>query len=798
MKKQSIIVFFTLFVAAITATTTIGGPPRHPSGKDSVKIYRDNYGVPHVYGSTPRSLFYGVGYAQAQDRLWQAEIHRRLATGTLAEFFGPDSLEGDVFARTMFGPAERRVAQLETVTPRGRTILQAFADGMNAWIQEATDSGQLPVEYGALGLSVRPWTVDDSVATFMLLASQFGWFGSEELENGAHLQELVAIHGPVDGYAIFADTHWLDDPDAPTTIPDEGGRKPLHHGKKPYAKLPKAVPKAPSDFDRVLRGWKKNLRKAGIGEGPASNAVVLAPKLTTKKHALLLGGPQMGYSAPQINHEIGIHGAGFNITGTQIAGAPGVQIGVSREYAWTLTSGVSDNSDIYQETVINGQYLFNGELLAFDCRRETINVRGAGSVEVPVCESVHGPVIFEVDLPEPAPYDLAYTLKNSTNGLEMSSWEAWANLPRARSLHDFGKTLSAIAYNFNVLYADTRNNIAYWHIGKIPIRADGDDPWLPHDGSGGFEWQGYIPWKEMPHTRNPAQGWLASWNNKPVTGWENSVADFGTFGPVHRVNTLINLLEELTPRSATLATLEEINRTAGMTTDTPSGSARTVFVSTLLDDLIDHIELNPAADPKYNEIVELLEKWDWLQIDADQDGFYDQPAVAIFNTWWQKLVNRVFADDLGSTGQPNVVSNLLARLLDEDPAVPLLYNYLGGETIEQAVTQTFMETVDQLEPDNWLQEAAYIKWSRVVPLPFVDELETPWMNRGTYNQLVHLGKGRRLHGKNVVAPGQSGDPLSSHYADQLELYASWNYKPMILNRKDLKGHTEEVIHLKVP
>ena len=802
MKCRSIIVFCTLFMA--TVTTVVGTPHEPTHSKGSVKIYRDDYGVPHVYAATLKSLFYGVGYAQAQDRLWQAEIHRRLATGTLAEFFGPESLEGDVFARTMFGPTERRVALLDTITPKGRTILQAFTDGMNAWIQEATATEQLPIEYPQ-GLGVRPWTVDDSVATFMLLASQFGWFGSEELENADHLQKLIAINGPAEGAAVFADTHWLDDPDAPTTIPDEGGQRPVHQGKKHRADWvrAKARHKAAAGFDKALRGWKKNLRKAGIGRGPASNALVLAPKLTMDRRALLLGGPQMGYSTPQINHEIGIHGAGFDVTGTQIAGVPGVQIGVSQKFAWTLTSGVSDNSDIYQEVVANGQYLFNGEYRDLDCRKETVNVLGADStmvpVMVPVCESIHGPIIFELELPE-EPYDLAYTLKNSTQGLELTSWEAWATLSRARSVRDFGQTLSAIAYTFNVLYADARGNIAYWHIGKIPIRAEGDNPWLPHDGTGGSEWQGFVPWKEMPHTRNPAQGWLASWNNKPVAGWENSVAGFGTFGPVHRVNTLINLLQELTPRSATLDTLADINQTAGSTTDTPSGSASTVFVSTLLDDLIAHIELDPTADPLYGEIAALLKQWDWLQIDADQDGFYDQPAAAVFNTWWQKLVDHVFADDLGTTGDPNVAGNLLARLLDDDPAIPLLHDYLDGETIEQAVTRTFKDTVDHYsstdpDPANWLQPVAYINWSAIGAVAVLD---TPWMNRGTYNQLVHLGRGHKLYGKNVVAPGQSGDPSNPHFDDQLELYASWNYKPMILDRKDLRGHTEEVIHLRVP
>ena len=190
MKAGSMVISLCVLVNLGAAVTAVhAGHSRRNQGP--VKIIRDDYGVPHVYAAKVTPLFYGVGYAQAQDRLWQADIHRRLGTGTLAEYFGADSVAGDVFARKVFGPSERRAALLETVSPEGRAILQAYADGMNAWIEEATASGKLPVEYTAQGLTPRPWTVDDSVATFMFLASQFGWFGSEELDNAAQLQELI-------------------------------------------------------------------------------------------------------------------------------------------------------------------------------------------------------------------------------------------------------------------------------------------------------------------------------------------------------------------------------------------------------------------------------------------------------------------------------------------------------------------------------------------------------------------------------------------------------------------------------
>lgn len=778
-------------LALVLIATTVA-----PATAEQVRVIRDEYGVPHVYGSTLAATWYGVGYAVGQDRLWQADLLRRLGTGTSAEFFGPGSVGGDVVARSLYGPRERRDALFEAAAEETQDILESFAAGMNAWITEATATGQLPIEYAALGLSPRPWVPDDSIAVSMALLANFGEFGADELTNAADLEELIARFGPAEGLAVFADTHWLDDPSAPTSVPAEGVMMAKRSARAPRpARVPEisAAPPAAPAFERTLESWRSNLRRAGLDRGPASNAIVLGPQMTADGYPLLLHGPQMGYSVPQINHEMGIHGGGFDVTGMQVAGLPAVVIGITSRHAWTLTSGISDNSDLYVE-LLNpanpGQYLFQGEWLDFDCRVETIVVRGTADVSQPICESVHGPVLGT------AP-GVAFTLKIATRGLEVQSYEALLAATRARSVDEFDQALSRAAYNFNVLYADAKRNIAYWHIGRIPIRAAGDNPWLPHDGTGSAEWQGFLPWEEMPHALNPERGWMTSWNNKPEAGWSSSTRGFGSFGPVHRVNTPLLLLEQVDPGSATPATIEQINLMSGWTTDTPSGSASTVFVSSLLGELLARVDT--AADPRLPAIVALLAGWDWLQVDGNLDGRYDNPAVSIFNTWWEALSDRIFLDDLGGTLQRNVVGNLMARLLDDDPGLPLLHDYLGGETVEEAVTGALIDTLDDLEvfygssdPADWLQPVALIQWD---PLGAGSVPDTIWMNRGTYNQITHMGPGRWRFAHNVVAPGQSGDPFSPHFADQLELYATWTYKPMRLTRQDLVGNTESEVKL---
>jgi len=773
-----------------------GAPGGGQSGQ--VRILRDEYGVPHVYAASLTALFYGVGYAQGQDRLWQADVHRRLATGTLSELFGPSVLPGDIFARQLFGSEARRAALFAQASPLTHAVLRSFTAGMNAWIEHAGGTHRLPAPYAVFG-PPRAWTVDDSIATYMYFANFFGTFGGDELDNLARLQELIARLGPVEAQRVFTDTHWLDDPSAPTTVPASGAVSPPRRSKAPVPHLPAGTERTAQSARAATAAAIGVYDRFGVRPRPASNAIVMGPRLAADGRALLLGGPQMGYSTPQINHEIGIHGAGLDVTGMELAGWPLVPIGVTAHHAWTLTSGGSDNTDLYVELVrlqagaTAPEYLFDGRWRAMDCRVERF-VTG----DQRLCETVHGPVISP--LPQtPTGQTTAISVKLAVRGLEMESYDAWLDLGRARNVDEFAAAAARAAYNFNLFYADDRGNIGYWHIGRIPVRAPGDNPFLPHIGTGGAEWQGYLPFSQQPHALNPEQGWLASWNNKPAPGWVNSSAGFWDWGPVHRVTTLTNQLRQIRPGTATAGTLEQINRTAGWTTDTPSGSADTVFVSTLLDDLLNHVDV--GADPRLPAVVGRLRAWNWLQIDADSDGQYDDPSVAIFNSWWPNLISQVFADEFGTGLDPNVAGNLLARVIGAAPqSLPLAHDYLDGQTADAAVTAALVHALDQLagrygpDPAGWLQPAARISWAALPLVPQVPD--TIWMNRGTYNQIVRLGPGRHLWGENVVAPGQSGDPTSPHFADQLTLYATWRYKPMRLDLPDLTGHVVSTTRLR--
>jgi acyl-homoserine lactone acylase PvdQ len=301
----------------------------------------------------------------------------------------------------------------------------------------------------------------------------------------------------------------------------------------------------------------------------------------------------------------------------------------------------------------------------------------------------------------------------------------------------------------------------------------------------------------MPKVVNPAQGYLVNWNNKPEANWSNSVRGFGQWGPVARVRTLMNLVGALPPGSVGRETVAQINTLAGHTTDTPSGNAGTVVVSSLLGAMLANVDVD--ADERLPAVVGMLGKWNMLQVDRDVDGNFDHPAVAIFNTWWPSLIDRVFADELGTRMERNVVANLAGRMLVPG-LVPLQHDYLDGESVVEAVTGALISALDSMtatygsDMTAWLHPDPMISWDAIGAAQVPD---TPYQNRGTYFQISRLGRGAGLKAQNAVAPGQSGNPFSPHFADQLVNYATWDDKKMRLTKNSLAGHTESKIRVKV-
>ncbi|MBK9178469.1 MAG: penicillin acylase family protein [Acidimicrobiales bacterium] len=770
------------------AILDVGGTP--------VRIIRTDYGVPHVYADETRALFHGVGFVTAQDRLWQAEVFRRAAAGRLAEI-GVGSAEDDLFTRQDGYTDQELQAMYAALEPEAQQILDGYVSGINAYLAEATASAEarsrmLPLEYAALGVEPAPWTVADVMRAAVYFVRRFGETGGRDLDNLAVLQDLVARFGEQDGWARFDDLLWIDDPDAYATAPGELdlAAAPVLDAPPPAAPLSEeakatglALPDvraAAARLDAQRGSWRDTLDALGVPTKGGSNTIVIGPTMSEDGSALLLGGPQMGYTVPQIVLEVGIHGAGFDSEGMTFAGvSPFPLIGRGRDFAWSSTTGSTDVVDHVIEQLEPGnptRYLYQGEYRDMEARTEVIQVRGSAPLTATVYRTVHGPVV-DVD---PAT-DTAVSVQRTFWKGELDSIFGFLAFNRATGPDDFRAGAAVIPSNHNFTYADAEGRIGYWMTGRFPIRPAGVDPRLPRLGTGEQEWQGLVNITDLVDSVDPDQGYFVNWNNKPIAGWPNG--DIGpAFGPTQRVGLLDALVRGQAPISR--SDLLEINREAA-TTDLDGFNFRQL----LLDAIARFRASGGSLSSLASRALDLVAAWDDRLTDADGDGRYDAPGVTVLRTW-VALLEVPLLEGLDDPDVELAADGVLWRLLvgPDGAALAVRHAWFGGRSIEQAVADALDGAVRALEvlgggapPDRWLTP---VRLTTYTPLGALPGIERRFLNRGTYNQVLELAPGR-VSAVNVVPPGQSGlvtaAGTAAHTDDQLELYDDFRYKAQFLD-----------------
>ena len=510
---------------AQTATdVTLAAP-----GGETVSVDRDDYGVPHITAPTEAAVFFGQGFATAQDRLWQMETFWRTATGRLAELQGPDALDQDRAIRTVYYTEAERADQFEDLSPRLQTMITSYVAGINAYIDstQADPAAYLPFEYAAAGIpaaGVEDWTATKAMAVMQFFIRRFGEIGGEELARLAELQEL--------GAEAFDALRPINDPTAPTTIKAGPAAPPASLGAYPGAALAPDVAAAAATERAALTA---SLVAGGVPAAFGSFAAVVSGAMSETGNVMLLGAPQMGIpegNAKAITSEVellvgdagvdGGGGAGLHVAGMTVPGIPGVIIGRTRGRTWTFTTGYSDNTDTFALTLgpptSEGvpTYVYDGEARPAQAVPQTIRVRGGADVAYTAFRTAeHGP-IYAVDAENGRAYAYKYTFWERE--LEMA--EALLGFWDAESVDAFGAAAARVPVSFNIFYADKEQNIAFWHVGQYPVRPEGTDPRLPLQGDGTQEWVGLTAFADQPQSVNPAQGYFANWNNKPAPGWD--------------------------------------------------------------------------------------------------------------------------------------------------------------------------------------------------------------------------------------------------------------------------------------
>lgn len=523
MKRRYGLLALVMLVGSAAPVVAQEGPAEAvtllaPDGA-TVEIARDDYGVPHVTAETERALFFGQGFAVAQDRLFQLEQFRRAALGRIAELLptDPSILENDLFVRTVLYSEDERQAQFDALPAALQTMLDAYVGGINVYLDSvAVNPGKFrPVEFVLLPVP-EPWTVTHSVAVMQFFMRQFGQFGGEELDRLGELQQ--------EGQAWFDENRPFNDPTVPTTIPGTSVVATPKPGVGTPPPVSAGVVRAFAERRRRIKDGYERLRIPRLG----SFAVLITPEKSATGNALLLGAPQMGQpqdDTPSVVNEVELLSPTLHVGGISVAGIPGVIIGRTDAFAWTLTSGVSDNTDTFRETVqvedgVPVMYVHNGEFVPFETREETV-FQGNTPHTLTVLRTVHGPVVA-MDLDHEQVFSHQMTFWND----ELTMATAFYNLWKMTDLAGVDAVAASIPMNFNLFYADRAQNVKFVHVGRL-LRSiqtlEGPDPRLPREGDGSQEWGAdpFLNYEELPQAANPAQGYFVNWNNKPAASWNH-------------------------------------------------------------------------------------------------------------------------------------------------------------------------------------------------------------------------------------------------------------------------------------
>lgn len=725
-------------------------------GGEEVEVYRDAYGIPHIFAKTPAGAFRAEGYLEAEDRLWQMETFRRAAKGEAAEIQGKAGLPNDR-DRARRGYTEEEFGKLvASGDARMREAMAAYAEGVNAYL---ASGAPLPPEYEKLRIKPRPWAETDSMAIGVMMSRRFGEAGDLELTVSRVYDPLVRKVGEANAKLILADLLRDSDPSAPATLNDHVRKKadlPREKGARPGAPgmSPEAYARYRAELDEILAS-----REAlGVPAYFGSNAWVVAPGRSATGKAMLYAGPMMGFNAPSICNEIHLAAEGLNVAGMSFPGVPGVMIGWNDRVAWTTTSGGADLVDVYTLELNPenpDEYRHRGEWRKFEILEREIKVRGEASEKIKVYRSVYGPLAGEPDRKN----FRAHALKMSFWMKEHRTVEAIFEVNVARSAGDFERAVRKIVTSHNFFCATADGRIGFWYCGAHPVRRAGHDVRFPQPGDGSMDWEGILPVERWPAAIDPPAAFFGNWNNKPARAWEPS-----GFGKVFWGKKILDVLES-EPRIAF---------------DRFSEIARLTAYHSYLADYFKPFILEAARsleDEEAKKAAALLEGWDHMEVEGGA-------GPVLVERWVLQAAVRLFGDIVdpmllaSRQVQRFVVDPLLYVFEGEDCLVRLKYDYAKGKDLKAIARDALKEAmkggVEKLawkEPSiDFRGEVGSVKSKR---------------GRGTYQMSVEIGP-EGVRAVSLCAPGQSERPASRHYKDQVGFFAEWKYKPFVWRREEMK------------
>ncbi len=733
-----------------------------------VEIVRDAHAIPHIYARSRRDGAFAMGYVHAQDRLWQLEMQRRIGAARLAEVVGEPGVATDKFLRTLglYRVAERN---FERLAPEAQAIYRAYAAGVNAYLE--TSSEILPPEFLLLGHEPEPWRPADSVVWLKIMAWDLGDNFEDELLR-------ARLAGKLDLEQLR--DLWAQHPDDPPPGPHAAapGFDPLGID---FGALAAALP-----VDGV----------SGFG----SNGWVLSGDHTQSGKPLLANDPHLRLEVPSVWYLAHISTPDFEIVGATLPGLPFPLLGRTRNLAWGFTNTGPDVQDLFIERLDPDdptRYLTPEGSVPFEVRSETIAVSGEEPVELVVRETRHGPVVSGVIEESEQFLEAGHVLAFAWTALDEDdlSAQALVNATAATDWESFVEALRDLAVpQQTVIFADAEGNIGYVAPGRVPIRASGQGHMPAPGWTGAHDWVDRVPFEALPGDYNPASGRIVTANNRMVDAdYPYYLTDDWT--APYRARRIEALLDAQPKHDvASFATIQQ---------DLVSLAAER-----LLPVLLELAEPRGIAG---RDALNLLIQWDHTM---SREG----AAPLIYMAWLRELMHVLFADELGDVFEDywKIRVEPIHRALSDRPQWCDDVTTAGEqETCGEAVTRALEVSLEYLAVAHghdmadwhWGEAHAVNMKSRILgEVPAVGSWFEIDMASGGEKETIKAGgfdvadperPFAQNHGAGyravydlaepersvfIMSTGQSGNPLSSHYADYAEPWRDGDYLPMHTNR----------------
>ena len=657
-----------LGVVAILAVTWVRRPfpvtegeIEVPGLQGKVEVIRGDQGIPQIYADSADDLFRAQGFVHAQDRFFEMDVRRHVTSGRLSEMVGESGLETDRVIRTL---GWRRVAEAElpTLKPETRRYLQAYADGVNAYIRRQGTPSKMALEYVVLGQQVPDYRVEDwAPADSLAWLKAMAWdlksdYGDElmraRLAGSMSLGQISELYPP---YPYETNKPILSGKDWTSTTSNATGsaNSALPFAAVATAEVPKAQPALESGpaaqqaYAAVSKALAAVPATLGRGDGIGSNSWVVGGERTSTGKPLLANDPHLGVSIPGVWYQTGLHcrtvtsSCPFDVAGYSFAGLPGIVIGHNQKIGWGFTNLAPDVSDFFLEQVRGKTYLRDGKQVPLTMRTETIKIGGGGQQTITVRSTVHGPILSDAsetvaeagDNPpvnsrtSPGNYEVAL----QWTGIEVSQTaDAIFGLNTAQNFEEF----RAAAKDFsvpsqNLLYADTDGNIGYQAPGAIPIRSrymeSAPGFWIRPGWVSSWDWKGKVPFEQMPWTYNPAEGFIVAANQAVTRSGSPFLTTEWDYGfRSQRIRALLEKDTKVTP-----AAMSKVQ-----------GDTRSQFAPILVKALL-NVDL--GGDDFTKQAQDLLRDWDYTSpVGASEAG----SAAAYYNAVWSSLLDLTFNDEL--------------------------------------------------------------------------------------------------------------------------------------------------------